>query len=68
MLALRLITPTTTLCLRTANPSDASASPGVWHVTMTVREPPFGDAKSIDDAKARSMRPPSPCSRRCRSR
>ena len=38
-----------------ARPSPHERSPPIWlwHVTVTIPGPPFGDAKTIDEAKAR---------------
>jgi hypothetical protein len=60
MLALRLIAPNDYTVLDDGQPigrirhaRERSPSIWLWHVTMTLPGPPFGDAKTIDEAKAR---------------
>jgi hypothetical protein len=59
-LALRPIGPNDYLVVETRQPigrirlaRERSPPIWVWHVTVTVPGPPFGDAKTIDEAKAR---------------
>jgi hypothetical protein len=60
MLTLRLIAPNDYLVLEDGRPvgrirlaRERSSSVWLWNVTVTIPGPPFGAAKSIDDAKAR---------------
>ena len=60
MLALRFIAPNDYTVLDDGQPVgrirlDPDRSPPIWlwTVTVTIPGPPFGDAKSIDDAKQR---------------
>jgi hypothetical protein len=60
MLALRLIAPNDYSVLedgqvigRIRLARDRSPAIWLWNVTVTIPGPPFGDAKSIDEAKAR---------------
>jgi hypothetical protein len=60
MLALRLIAPNDYIVLEDRQPigrirlaRERTPAIWVWHVTVTIPGPPFGDAKTIDDAYAR---------------
>ena len=60
MLALRLIDPNDYLVLDDGHPvgrirlaSERSPAIWLWTVTVTIPGGPFGDAKTIDEAKAR---------------
>ena len=60
MLALRLIAPNDYIVLEDRQPigrirlaRERTPPIWLWTVTVTILGPPFGDAKSIDDAKAR---------------